>query len=102
VSDTPTPAGNYSCPRVAISATGFGEQILDLNVCGRIATRVLDGATLEDALRRTFDEVVAHGGLLGVIAITDKGVAGYAYSTEACGIAWVDDDGNSHIDPHGR
>src|SRR5690606_10901584 len=75
---TPPPAGNYTGPRVAMSATGFGEQILDLNVCGRIATRVLDGATLEDALRRTFDEVVAHGALLGVIAITDKGVAGYA------------------------
>ena len=33
VSDSPTPAGNYACPRVAISATGFGEQILDLNIC---------------------------------------------------------------------
>src|SRR5690606_19607329 len=65
VSDSPTPAGNYACPRVAISATGFGEQILDLNVCGRIATRVLDGATLEEALARTFDEVAAAGGLLG-------------------------------------
>lgn len=102
VSDSPTPAGNYACPRVAISATGFGEQILDLNVCGRIATRVLDGATLEEALARTFDEVAAAGGLLGVIAITADGAAGYAHTTEACGVAWADAGGGLHVDEHGR
>jgi L-asparaginase len=102
VSDTPTPAGNYACPQVAISATGFGEQILDLNVCGRIAARVLDGLGLEQALRRTFDEVAATGGLLGVIAITDDGHIGYAHTTEACGVAWIDGDGAVHLDRHGR
>lgn len=102
ISDTPTPAGNYACPAVAVSATGFGEQILDLNVAGRIATRMLDGANLEAALARTFEEVVAHGGLLGVIAIARDGQAGYAYSTEACGVAWCDAAGNEHLDPHGR
>ncbi|MDP6945697.1 MAG: isoaspartyl peptidase/L-asparaginase, partial [Myxococcota bacterium] len=69
VSDTPTPAGNYACAAVGLSATGFGEQILDLNVTGRIATRMLDGASLQEALTRTFDEVTAHRGLLGVIAL---------------------------------
>ncbi len=102
VSDSGMPAGNYACPRVAISATGFGEQIIDLNVCGRIATRVLDGASLERALARTFEEVVAMGGLMGVIAMTDDGQVGYAYSTEACGVAWLDASGQSHIDKHGR
>jgi L-asparaginase len=101
VSDSPTPAGNYACEAIALSATGFGEQILDLNLCGRIATRVLDGATLEQALRRTFDEVVAHGGLLGVIALTANGEVGYAHTTEACGVAWIDPHGH-HLDPHGR
>lgn len=101
VSDSPTPAGNYACPRVALSATGFGEQILDLNLCGRIATRMLDGAVLESALRRTFDEVAAFGGLLGVIAVADDGTAGYAHSTEACGVAWFDAAGDLHIDQHG-
>jgi len=102
ISDSPTPAGNYACPEVAISATGFGEQILDLNVCGRIATRVIDGMSLRDALARTFDEIVAFGGLLGVIAMTADGVAGYAHSTEACGVAWIDAAGAEHIDRHGR
>lgn len=102
VSDSATPAGNYACPAVALSATGFGEQILDLNVCGRIATRMLDGASLEDALRRTFDEVARHGGLLGVIAITPQGQVGYAHTTEACGVAWCGLQGQQHLDPHSR
>jgi len=102
VSDSPTPAGNYACPVVALSATGFGEQILDLNVCGRIATRMLDGSSLEAALRRTFAEVEAEGGLLGVIAITPDGRVGYAHSTEACGVAWVDGHGRVHVDRNGR
>jgi L-asparaginase len=96
------PAGNYACPYVAVSATGFGEQIIDWDVCGRIATRVTDGASLESALRRTFDELSEAGGLLGVIAVTAEGVAGYAYSTEACGVAWADAHGRTHLDPHGR
>jgi L-asparaginase / beta-aspartyl-peptidase len=102
VSDSPMVAGNYACPEIAISATGFGEQIIDLNVCGRIATRVIDGMSLEQALHRTFDEVAAHGGLLGVIAITPSGEIGYAHSTEACGVAWLDGHGDSHVDRHGR
>lgn len=102
ISDSPTPAGNYATPLVAISATGFGEQILDLNVCGRIATRMHDGATLEQALDRTFAEVSEHGGLLGVIAIAHDGTAGYAHTTEACGVAWLDAAGVLHVDQHGR
>jgi len=102
VSDTPTPAGNYACEAVGISATGFGEQILDLNVAGRIATRVLDGATLSEALARTFDEVADHKGLLGVVALTKDGDVGYAHSTEACGVAWIDGEQRLHIDRHGR
>ena len=102
VSDTPTPAGNYACEVVGISATGFGEQILDLNVTARIATRVIDGATLHDALKRTFDEVIDHRGLLGVIALTPDGTVGYAHSTDACGVAWLDARGTLHIDRHGR
>lgn len=102
ISDTPTPAGNYACSHAGVSATGFGEQILDLNIAGRICTRVLDGASLRESLRRTFVEVVAHHGLLGVIALTRQGFVGYAHSTEACGVAWVDGAGGLHIDRHGR
>jgi len=101
ISDSPTPAGNYACPAVALSATGFGEQILDLNLCGRIATRVLDGASLTDALARSFDEATAHGALVGVIAVTPAGEVGYAHTTEACGVAWRSADGSAHLDRHG-
>lgn len=100
VSDSPTPAGNYACAAVALSATGFGEQIIDLNLCGRVATRMLDGASLTDALRRTFDEVAARQGLMGLIAVAADGTVGYAYTTEACGIAWLDADNTLHLDPH--
>jgi L-asparaginase len=102
VSDSPTVAGTYACGQVALSATGFGEQIIDLNVCGRIATRMIDGATLDRALARTFEEVAAAGGLLGVIAIAADGTTAYAHTTEACGVAWRDATGRSHVDQHGR
>ncbi|MCA9624813.1 MAG: isoaspartyl peptidase/L-asparaginase, partial [Myxococcales bacterium] len=102
ISDSPTPAGNYACAEIGLSATGFGEQILDLNLAGRIATRVIDGASLEEALHRTFAEVERHEGLLGVIAVTARGEVGYAHSTEACGVAWVDGAGAVHVDRHGR
>lgn len=102
ISDSGMTAGNYACPRVAVSATGFGEQIIDVNVGGRIAARVLDGASLEAALRRTFAEVAQLGGLLGVIALTDDGQVGYAHTTEACGVAWASADGHLHVDRHGR
>jgi L-asparaginase len=102
ISDTPTPAGTYACEAIGVSVTGFGEQILDLNVAGRICTRVIDGANLATALERTFKEITAHRGLLGVIALTKDGFVGYAHSTQACGVAWVDGTGNLHIDRHGR
>jgi L-asparaginase len=102
ISDSPTPAGTYACRAVALSATGFGEQIIDLNVCGRIATRMLDGAALEQALAHTFQEIADASGLLGVIAIAPDGSAGYAHTTEACGVAWLDAAGTLHIDQHGR
>ncbi len=102
ISDSATPAGNYACPLVALSATGFGEQILDSNVCGRIATRMLDGTDLRSATARTFKEVAAADGLYGVIAISRDGHAAYAHTTEACGVAWIDGEGNVHIDAHGR
>jgi L-asparaginase len=102
ISDSATPAGNYACPLVALSATGFGEQIIDMNVCGRIATRMLDGADLEAALARSFEEVMAASGLLGVIGISRDGHAAYAHTTDACGVAWIDAAGAVHIDAHGR
>lgn len=102
ISDSAMPAGTYACPQVALSATGFGEQIIDMNLCGRIATRLIDGFSLEEALTKTFDEVSERGGLMGVIALTRDGVAGYAYTTEACGVAWADAAGVRGVDKNGH
>lgn len=101
LTDSGMPAGNYAVPCCGVSATGFGEQIIDLDVGGRICTRALDDATLRDALQRTFEEVAAHGGLLGAIAAHADGTVGYAHTTEACGVAWADGAGARHIDRHG-
>jgi L-asparaginase / beta-aspartyl-peptidase len=102
VSDSPTAAGNYACNLVALSATGFGEQIIDLSLCSRIATRMLDGASLETALARTFAEAAARDALVGVIAVTADGQIGYAHTTEAMGVAWADSAGRTHVDEHSR
>jgi len=102
ISDSPTPSGTYACDQIAISATGYGEQIIDLNLCGRIATRVIDGMSLRQALHRSFEEVVRIKGEIGVIAITADGSIGYAHSTAACGVAWASQSGSLHVDRHGR
>jgi L-asparaginase len=101
LTDSGMPAGNYAVPCCGVSATGFGEQIVDLDVAGRICVRALDGASVEGALRRTFDEVASHGGLLGAIAAHIDGTVGYAHTTEACGVAWADGAGAVHVDRHG-
>jgi L-asparaginase len=100
ISDSPTPAGNYACEVVALSATGFGEQILDLNLAGRIATRMIDGMSLTQALQKTFLEVEHRRALLGIIAVGRDGSLGYAHSTEACGVAWRTGDGQRGLDRH--
>lgn len=100
VSDSPTPAGNYACPELAVSATGFGEQILDLDLAGRLATRVADGVPFEEALRRTLDDARRHGALLGFIAAGAGGEIGYGHTTEAMGVAWVDAGGEARLDVH--
>ena len=101
MTDCGMPAGNYAVSCCGVSATGFGEQIIDLDVAGRICTRTLDGMPLAAALQRTFAEVTAHSGLLGAIAAHADGTVGYAHTTEACGVAWADASGAFHIDQHG-
>lgn len=83
ISDTPTPAGNYACPEIAISATGVGENILDLNLCGRLSTRVIDGMPLADALDRCRREALALGAQVGLIAVTKSGEFGWLRTTPA-------------------
>lgn len=65
--DTPTVAGNYCSPIVAVSCTGFGEQILACAFAARLATRVEDGLPLADAMRKGIAE--AHAREFGLAAI---------------------------------
>lgn len=69
VGDTPTVAGNYCTGDVATSCTGYGEQILNLAFSARIATRVADGMTLEDAMERGLQEALRKGYEFAAISV---------------------------------
>lgn len=73
VSDSATVAGNYATPLAAVSCTGAGEEIVNLGVASRIATRRLDGQDLAQAVRNTLEEGATRGYTFGVIAVDDSG-----------------------------
>jgi len=73
VSDSATVAGNYASPFAAVSCTGSGEEIVNLGVASRIATRRLDGQGLEPAVIKTISEGSALGYTFGLIAVDDFG-----------------------------
>jgi L-asparaginase len=73
VGDTATVAGNYASNRAAVSATGFGDEIVDLGLAIRIVTRVDDGCCLEEAFRKTFREARRFGVRAGAIGVDRKG-----------------------------
>ncbi|MBU1238891.1 isoaspartyl peptidase/L-asparaginase, partial [Myxococcota bacterium] len=53
VGDTPTVAGNFCTHEVAISCTGYGEQIVNSALAAAIATRVADGFSLVAAVEKS-------------------------------------------------
>ena len=73
VSDSATVAGNYACPLAAVSCTGAGEEIVNLGVASRVATRRLDGMDLAKAVGNTLAEGTALGYTFGLIAVDDAG-----------------------------
>ena len=82
ISDTPTPAGNFATPEIAISATGHGEQILDLNLCGAIAYKFSGGITLYNAIYESMLLIPPENSEIGIIAVTNTGEVGLAYTSE--------------------
>lgn len=70
VGDSPTVAGNFCTKKVAISCTGYGEQILATAFAARVATRLDDGATLRDAMTRSFGEALQRGFEFAAIAVS--------------------------------
>lgn len=69
VGDTPTVAGNYCSELVAISCTGYGEQIVNSGFSVRVATRVDDGADLERAVQISLSEAESRGYEFAAIAV---------------------------------
>lgn len=73
VSDSATVAGNYATEGVAISCTGIGENIVNLSVAARVATRKLEGQPLEQAVHSTVREGTDRGYFFGLIALDEHG-----------------------------
>ena len=86
VSDTPTPAGNFATPNIAISATGTGEQILDMNLCGAIAYKLSSGKTLYNSIHESLMLLPPENTEIGIIAITNTGDAGFAFTSEGMNV----------------
>ncbi|MEZ4838479.1 isoaspartyl peptidase/L-asparaginase [Flavobacterium sp.] len=73
ISDSATVAGNYANEFCGVSLTGVGEDIVSGAVAAKIVTRVTDGFSLEEAFKKTFDELKPFDGFAGAIAIDNKG-----------------------------
>jgi L-asparaginase len=73
VSDSATVAGNYANEFAAVSCTGVGEDIVRGAMAAKIVTRVIDGFTLEEANKKTFEEIKPFDGFAGTISIDRNG-----------------------------
>ena len=91
IGDTPTVAGTYCTGKVAISATGVGEEIVASALATRIATRVEDGMSLYDATARTLGETATRNFDLALIAAAreEKGKISWAAGSTAPFFVWA-------------
>ena len=83
VSDSGLPVGNYANTRVAISCTGHGEDIIDEGLAVRIAQRMIDGASLSHAFRRTFRELTQRARQAAAIGVDSTGRLTWASTVPA-------------------
>jgi L-asparaginase / beta-aspartyl-peptidase len=90
VGDSPIPgAGNYASAHAAVSATGWGEQMLRYVTAKDVAERIARGAEPAGALRAALDDMVRRfGEPIGAIAIDASGNLGAVHGTEAMPHAW--------------
>lgn len=88
VSDSGMPVANYADSNCAISATGIGEDIIDEGLAIKIATRIRDGLSLEDAFQRSFREVRARKRKMGAIGLDRKGNVAWKTTTEVLLYGW--------------
>lgn len=73
VSDTPTVAGNYANTRCAVSATGFGEHIVNHSAAATLAAWVEAGMSLRKASQKMLSAARKHSSLFGYIALDAEG-----------------------------
>lgn len=73
VSDSATVAGNYANDFVGVSCTGVGEDIVSGALAAKIATRMIDGFSLKEAVDKSIQELKPFDGFAGVICISSKG-----------------------------
>lgn len=73
ISDSATTAGNYANKYCGISCTGVGEDIVSAAVASTIAIRVKDGFSIEEAFKRTYEELKPFDGFSGSIGIDNQG-----------------------------
>ncbi len=92
VSDSAMPSGNYANHAAAVSCTGIGEDITDECLGAKIAIRVTDGASLHEALERSFGEAHAHKRTLGAIAVDKAGHLGWGKTSDILLAAYHDGD----------
>ncbi len=82
VSDVASPCGTYADKLVGISCSGRGEDIVNVALAVRVATRVRDGMGLREAMELALKELDAVGGKAGMIALDKEGKALCLYNTE--------------------
>jgi L-asparaginase len=73
ISDSATVAGNFANDVCGVSCTGVGEDIVSGATAVKIATRVSDGLSLQEAFERSFADLKPFDGFAGAIAIDNKG-----------------------------
>ena len=90
VGDSPVPgAGNYADAVAAVSATGWGEQMLRYVTAKDVAVRVARGAEPQRALREALDDMARRfGEPIGAIALDAGARLGVVHGTEALPHAW--------------
>ena len=82
VSDSATVAGNFASANAAVSCTGVGEELVESAVAVKIVTRVDDGASLEEAFKKTFSEFRNRKGRGAAIGVDKNGNVYVDFTTE--------------------
>lgn len=93
VADSATVAGTYANSYCGVSCSGTGEDIVNNAVAVKVVTRVTDGLTVKQAIKKTMKEINQANGDAGIIALDRDGTI-YSDASKA-GISYVSFDGST-------